>query len=111
MTDRERAMLEKLKAKEQAEKKEQAKLQRQFKDMCKKQFGHTPSEIADILQAKNGSGTGDKNMQNFVGRITTFYGLHSEDDIQKWLEVMLNKNSKQFWESRSGTPTETRETP
>ena len=97
MTDRERAMLEKLKAKEQAEKKEQAKLQRQFKDLCKKNFGKTPTEIADILQADNGDKTNDTKLAKFGESVATYYGLQSDVDIQKWCEVMLNDRSKDFW--------------
>jgi hypothetical protein len=97
MTDRERAMLEKLKAKEQAEKKEQAKLQRQFKDLCKKNFGKTPTEIADILQAENGAETHDNKLASLGESVATYYGLQSDVDIQKWCEVMLNDTSKNFW--------------
>ena len=97
MTDRERATLEKLKAKEQAEKKEQAKLQRQFKDLCKKNFGKTPTEIADILQAENGAKTHDNKLASLGESVATYYGLQSDVDIQKWCEVMLNDRSKDFW--------------
>ena len=97
MTDRERATLEKLKAKEQAEKKEQAKLQRQFKDLCKKNFGKTPTEIADILQAENGAETHDNKLASLGESVATYYGLQSDVDIQKWCEVMLNDRSKDFW--------------
>ena len=101
MTDKEKALLEKLKAKEQAEKKELAKKQRQFKDMCKKNFGFTPTEISDIIQSKNGSNNSDNILSNFGRKITTFYGLKSVDDIEKWSDIMLNDNSRNFWQSRS----------
>ncbi len=97
MTDRERAMLEKLKAKEQAEKKEQAKLQRQFKDLCKKNFGKTPTEIADILQAENGAETHDNKLASLGESVATYYGLQSDVDMQKWGEVMLNDTCRNFW--------------
>lgn len=103
MTDRERAMLEKLKAKEQAEKKEQAKLQRQFKDLCKKNFGKTPTEIADILQAENVAETNDNKLASLGESVATYYGLQSDVDIQKWCEVMLNERSKDFWMRRNET--------
>ena len=103
MTDREKAMLEKLKAKEQAEKKEQAKAQRQFKDLCKKNFGKTPTEIADILQADNGADNHDKKLAVLGESVATYYSLQSDDDIQKWCEVMLNERSKDFWMRRNET--------
>lgn len=100
MTDREKTMLEKLKAKEQAEKKEQAKQQRQFKDLCKKNFGMTPTEIADRLQAENESRMNDNKLTVFGEKIATFYSLQNNDDMNRWLTIMLNNNSKNFWESR-----------
>ncbi len=103
MTDREKTLLEKLKAKEQAEKKEQAKQQRQFKDLCKKYFGMTPTEIGDILQADNQEGTHDNKLADLGKRVTTYYGLQSDDDIKKWCEIMLNDNSKNFWMRRNET--------
>ena len=97
MTNREKEMLEKLKAKEQAEKKEQAKIQRQFRELCKKNFGKTPTEIADILQAEYSNESRDKNLAILGEKVASYYGLQSDVNIQKWCEVMLNDRSKDFW--------------
>ncbi len=105
MTDREKAMLEKLKAKEQAEKKEQAKLQRQFKDLCKKNFGKTPTEINDIINGKQTDENDDTKLANFYQKVTTFYDLRNEDDIKEWLDIMLNDRSKNFWNSHRPSTT------
>lgn len=97
MTNREKEMLERLKAKEQAEKKEQAKIQRQFRELCKKNFGKTPTEIADILQAEYSNESRDKKLATLGEKVASYYGLQSDVDIQKWCEVMLNDRSKDFW--------------
>lgn len=93
MTDKEKELLEKLKKKEAEEKKELAKKQRQFKDMCKKEFGITPTEILALI-------SNDKKSSDFEQKVTTFYGLESELDKARWIDVMCNDNSKRFWDSK-----------
>lgn len=93
MTDKEKELLEKLKKKEAEEKKELAKKQRQFKDMCKKEFGMTPTEIMQMI-------SNDRKVSDFEQKITTFYELESELDRQLYLDTMLNENSKRYWDSK-----------
>lgn len=93
MTDKEKEMLQKLKKKEADEKKEQAKKQRQFKDMCKKEFGITPTEILALI-------SNDKKMSDFEQKVTTFYKLENELDKARWIDVMCNEHSKSFWNSK-----------
>lgn len=93
MTDKEKELLEKLKKKEADEKREQAKKQRQFKDMCKKEFGMTPTEILALI-------SNDKKASDFEQKITTFYELESELDRQLYLDTMLNENSKRYWDGK-----------
>ena len=93
MTDKEKELLQKLKQKEADEKKEQAKKQRQFKDMCKKEFGITPTEILALI-------SNDNKVSDFEKKITTFYELESELDKTRWIDVMCNDNSKRFWDGK-----------
>lgn len=100
MTERQREQLAKLKDLERAEKNGKAQMQRQFRDFCKRKFGKTPTEIADILQAQNGSDPSNAKLVSFAERIATFYGLQNDDDFQKWIDVMLNDGSARYWKSR-----------
>jgi hypothetical protein len=61
---------------------------------------------ADFLDKKQAEKPSD-----FESEICVFYGLGSEAEKKKWLAVMLNDQSRRFWERQSGTPTETKETP
>ena len=65
---------------------------------------------ADFLDEKQPE-KDTKIVWDFETKICSFFGLQSEADKKKWMAVMLNDQSKHFWERQSGTPTETKETP
>ena len=53
---------------------------------------------ADFLDEKQ-----PEKVSDFERKICNFYGLKSEADKQKYLAVMLNDQSKHFWERQTDT--------
>ena len=99
MTDKEKKRLDDLKKKEAEEKKEAAKRQRAFKDMCKKNFGLTPTEIADMIKAKNTNETDDEKLVAFAKEVATKYELNTQEDFDKWMQIVPNPKGLEFWRS------------
>lgn len=101
-TKADKRKLEALKEKERLDKKEQAKEQRKFKDMCRQKFGYNPTEIADIIKEKEEFETDGeiRTMMDLACDIIAYYELKSNSDVKKWVDIMLNENSKEYWSRR-----------
>lgn len=53
---------------------------------------------ADFLDEKQA-----EKVSSFEAKICLYYGLKSEAEKQRWLDVMLNDHSKNFWERQTDT--------
>lgn len=53
---------------------------------------------ADFMDEKT-----TEKASSFEAKICLYYGLKSEAEKQRWLDVMLNDNSKHFWERQTET--------
>lgn len=96
MNERDERKLAELLAKKKQEQKQKAKEQRQFANLCKKNFGMTPTEITEQLKEKNY----DIKVSDFEQKIRQFYDLKTDEDCQHYIDIMLNENSRSFWNAR-----------
>lgn len=96
MNERDERKLAELLAKKKQEQKQKSKEQRQFANQCKKYFGMNPSEITEQLKEKNY----DIKVSDFEQKIRQFYDLKTDEDCQHYIDIMLNENSRSFWNAR-----------
>lgn len=96
LTDREKATLEKLKKKERDAKKADRKRKKDFEASCIREFGHNPEEVARILAIQNEQSF----CTDFRSKIADFYDLKSDEDFANWIEIMLNENSRRYWQNQ-----------
>lgn len=103
LTEAERKKLETLKEKKRLVKKEQAKEQRKFKDMCKQKLGYTPTELADIIKQNQSFVRNNADLRikvTLACDVIRHFELRDINDVKKWINVMLNDDAKEYWMRR-----------